>query len=323
MHRFIATIAFAAIASGAFAQDYPARPVTFVVPFAPGGGTDITARTVAAKLTQIWAKSGGQAIVVENRGGAGGVIGVNVVASAKPDGYTLLIANVGTQSINPALYAKLPYDADNAFAPIALICELPFVLMASPKFAPNSVTELIAAAKAQPDKVTYASSGSGGSPHLTAELFQMLTGTKMTHIPYKGGGPAMIDLMAGHVDILFASVLEGSGHIKAGKLKGLAVTHARRNAALPDVPTISEAGVKGGESGSWIALLAPAGTPAAIIGKLNADVREVVADAGVREKLIGQGAVPQTGSPADLQKLIDADRVRYGKIIREKGLKAE
>jgi tripartite-type tricarboxylate transporter receptor subunit TctC len=318
--RLFAAAALLLMAGGALAQSYPSRAVTFIVPFAPGGGTDITARTVAARLTQLW---NSQPVVVENRGGAGGVIGADLVAKAKPDGHTLLIANVGTQSINPALYARLPYNPDTAFAPISLICELPFVLMASPKFAPNSVQELIALAKANSERVTYASSGSGGSPHLTAELFQLLTGTRMTHIPYKGGGPAAIDLMAGHVDILFASVLEGSGHIKAGKLKGLAVTHARRNPALPDVPTIAEAGVKGGESGSWIALLAPAGTPQSIILKLNSDVKDVVADPGVRDKLIGQGAVPQSGTPAELQKLIDADRERYGKIIRDKGLKAE
>jgi len=318
--RCFAAVAFLVLAAEALAQSYPSRAVTFIVPFAPGGGTDITARTVAAKLTQLWK---GASVVVENRGGAGGVIGADAVAKARPDGHTLLIANVGTQSINPALYARLPYNPDSAFAPISLICELPFVLMASPKFAPSSVQELIAYAKAHPDKVTYASSGSGGSPHLTAELFQLLTGTKMTHVPYKGGGPAAIDLMAGHVDILFASVLEGSGHIKAGKLKGLTVTHAKRNPALPDVPTISEAGVKGGESGSWIALLAPAGTPESIIRKLNSDVKAVVADPEVRDKLIGQGAVPQSTTPEALQKLIDADRERYGRIIREKNLKAE
>jgi tripartite-type tricarboxylate transporter receptor subunit TctC len=301
------------------AQAWPAKAVTFVVPFAPGGGTDITARTVATKLQQLW----GQPVVVENRGGAGGVIGTDVVAKARPDGYTLLIANVGITSINPALYPKLPYDADKAFAPISLICELPFVLMASPKLPANSVKELVAYAKANPEKVTYASSGQGGSPHLTAELFQLLTGTKMTHIPYKGGGPAMIDLMAGHVDILFASVLEGSGNIKSGKLKGLAVTHAKRNVALPDVPTISEAGVKGGESGSWIALLAPAGTPAAVISKAGADVKAAVADPAVAEKLIAQGAVPQASTPKELQALIDKDLARYGKIIRDKGLRAE
>jgi tripartite-type tricarboxylate transporter receptor subunit TctC len=322
MKRILAVVLLC-ISGAAFAQAYPSRPVTFVVPFAPGGGTDITARTVAAKLNQNWAAKGGGQVVVDNRGGAGGILGADLVAKAKPDGYTLLIANVGTQSINPSLYAKLPYDADKAFAPIGLICELPFVLMASPKLAANSVKELIAQAKADPNKVTYASSGNGGSPHLTAELFKGLTGTQMTHVPYKGGGPAMVDLMAGHVDILFASVLEGSGHIKSGRLKGLAVTHAKRNPALPDVPTIAEAGVPGGESGSWIALLAPAGTPAEIIARLNADIREVVAAADVREKLIGQGAVPQSGSPAELQALIDADAKRYGRIIREQKLKVE
>src|SRR6185436_12049095 len=188
----------------ALAQTWPARSVTFVVPFAPGGGTDISARTVGVKLGEKWKQS----VLVENRGGAGGVIGTDVVAKAKPDGYTLLIANVGITSINPALYAKLPYDPDKAFTTISLICELPFVLMASPKLQASSVKELVTYAKANPEKVTYASSGQGGSPHLTAELFQLLTGTKMTHVPYKGGGPAMIDLMAGHVDILFASVLE-------------------------------------------------------------------------------------------------------------------
>jgi tripartite-type tricarboxylate transporter receptor subunit TctC len=318
MKRLLTFAALALIAGHALAQ-YPNKAVHVIVSFTPGSSTDIVGRIVMAKVSEYW----GQPVVVENRGGAGGVIGADVVAKAKPDGYTLLIANVGTQSINPSLYPKLPYNPDTAFAPISLICELPFVLMASPKFAPNSVKELIAYAKANPDKVTYASSGNGGSPHLTAELFQLLTGTKMTHVPYKGGGPAMIDLMAGHVDLLFASVLEGSGHIKAGKLKGLAVTHAKRNPALPDVPTISEAGVKGGESGSWIALLAPAGTPDSIIRKLNSDVQQVVADAEVRDKLIGQGAVPQSTTPGELQKLIDADLARYGKIIREKGLKAE
>ncbi len=316
---FLLAIAALAVSGSASAQAYPAKPVSLIVPFSPGGGTDITARTVAAKLAAKWGKS----VIVDNRAGAGGILGADAVAKAKPDGYTLLIANVGTQSINPSLYPRLPYNPDTAFAPVSLICELPFVLMASPKFAPNSVKELVALAGAKPDTVTYASSGLGGSPHLTAELFQILTGTKLTHVPYKGGGPAMIDLMAGHVDLLFASVLEGSGHIKAGKLKGLAVTHAKRNAALPDVPTIAEAGVKGGESGSWIALLAPAGTSSEIIEKVSKDIKDTVSAADVREKLIAQGAVPQASTPAELQKLIDADRARYGRIIREKGLKAE
>jgi len=316
--RFIPLVLLLA-ATNLCAQAWPSRPVTFVVPFAPGGGTDITARTIAAKLGTKW----GQSVLVENRGGAGGLIGADVVAKAKPDGYTLLIANVGITSINPALYSKMPYNAETAFVPVSLICELPFVLMTSPSFAPNSVKELVAYAKAKPGEVTFASSGPGGSPHLTAEIFQAATGTKMTHVPYKGGGPAMVDLMAGHVNLLFASVLESSGHIKAGKLKGLAISHAKRNPALPDVPTLAEAGVPNAESGSWIALLAPAGTPAAIVEKMNLDVREVVAAPDVAEKLVAQGAVPRAGTPKELQALIDADLKRYSRIIREQGLKAD
>jgi tripartite-type tricarboxylate transporter receptor subunit TctC len=306
-------------AAVSMAQTYPAKAVTWIVPFPPGGGTDISARTVATKLTDKWKQS----VVIENRSGAAGILGADAVAKARPDGYTLLIVNVGITSINPALYAKLPYNPDTAFTPVSLICELPFVLMASPSFPPNSVKELVAYAKANPEKVTFASSGQGGSPHLTAEIFQLATGTKMTHVPYKGGGQAMPDLMAGHVNLLFASVLESSGHIKSGKLKGLAVTHAKRSPALPDVPTLAEAGVKDAESGSWIALLAPAGTPAAIVARVGADLKEAVEAPEVKEKLIAQGAVPQASTPAELQALINADLARYGRIIRAKGLKAE
>jgi tripartite-type tricarboxylate transporter receptor subunit TctC len=313
-------LAAALLPSAAFAQSgYPNKPVTFVVPFPAGGGTDIAARLVATKLTAKW----GQSVVVENKAGAAGIVGADAVAKARPDGYTLLIGNVGTQSINPSLYAKLPYNPDTAFAPISLICELPFVLMATPSFAAKSPKELVAMAKADPDKVTFASSGSGGSPHLTAEIFQQATGTRMTHIPYKGGGPAMTDLMAGHVNLLFASILEGSGHIKAGKLKALAVSSASRSPALPDVPTLAEVGVTGAESGSWVALLAPAGTPQALVDKIAADVKEVIANPEVRAQLVQQGGTPQATTPAQLQALIDADKARYGKVIREKGVKVE
>ena len=207
--------------------------------------------------------------------------------------------------------------------PVSLICELPFVMMASPKLPANTVQELVAYAKANPGKVTMASSGPGGSPHLTGEIFQLATGTKFIHVPYKGGAPAATDLMAGHVDLLFASVLEGSGNIKAGKIKGLAVTHAKRNPAIPNVPTLAEAGVRNAESGSWIGLLAPAGVPQDIVDKVAKDIREAVASPDVAEKLVAQGAVPQASTPEELQKLIAADLARYGKIIREQGLKAE
>jgi tripartite-type tricarboxylate transporter receptor subunit TctC len=316
---FAVLLAAALVPAAAMAQSYPAKPVTFVVPFPAGGGTDIAARVVATRLTAKW----GQSVVVENKAGAAGIVGTDVVAKAKPDGYTLLIANVGIPSINPVLYAKLPYNPDTAFAPITEICELPFVLMATPSFPANTPRELVALAKAQPDKVTFASSGSGGSPHLTAEIFQQATGTRMMHIPYKGGGPAMTDLMAGHVNLLFASILEGSGHIKAGKLKALAVTSPKRSPALPDVPTLAEAGISGAESGSWVALMAPAGTPQAIIDKIAADVKEVVADAQVKAQLVSQGATPQSSTPAQLQALIEADKARYGKVIRDKGVKVE
>ena len=313
-------LAAALLPAAAFAQaGYPNKPVTFVVPFPAGGGTDIAARLVATRLTAKW----GQSVVVENKAGAAGIVGADAVAKARPDGYTLLIGNVGTQSINPSLYAKLPYNPDTAFAPVSLICELPFVLMATPSFAAKSPKELVAMAKADPDKVTFASSGSGGSPHLTAEIFQQATGTRMMHIPYKGGGPAMTDLMAGHVNLLFASILEGSGHIKAGKLKALAVSSASRSPALPDVPTLAEAGITGAESGSWVALLAPAGTPQALVDKIAADVKEVVANPEVRAQLVQQGGTPQATTPAQLQALIDADKARYGKVIREKGVKVE
>jgi tripartite-type tricarboxylate transporter receptor subunit TctC len=313
-------LAAALLPAAAFAQaGYPNKPVTFVVPFPAGGGTDIAARLVATKLTAKW----GQSVVVENKAGAAGIVGADAVAKARPDGYTLLIGNVGTQSINPSLYAKLPYNPDTAFAPISLICELPFVLMATPSFAAKSPKDLVSMAKADPDKVTFASSGSGGSPHLTAEIFQQATGTKMMHIPYKGGGPAMTDLMAGHVNLLFASILEGSGHIKAGKLKALAVSSASRSPALPDVPTLAESGITGAESGSWVALLAPAGTPQALVDKIAADVKEVVANPEVRAQLVQQGGTPQATTPAQLQALIDADKARYGKVIREKGVKVE
>lgn len=301
------------------AQPYPSKPVTIVVPFSPGGGTDIGARLIAQKLTVKW----GQTVIVDNRAGAGGLVGADLVAKAKPDGYTLLVGNVGTQAINQSLYAKMPYNADTAFAPISMIADLPFVMLASPAVPAKTPREFIALAKADPGKRTYASSGQGGSPHLTAEIFQTAAGVKLTHVPYKGGGPAMTDLMAGHVDILFASILEGSGHVKAGKLKALAISSATRSPALPDVPTLAEAGVPNSESGSWIAMFAPSGTPQAIIDKIAADIKEAVALPESRQILISQGATPHSTTPAELKAIIDRDHARYGKVIQERAIKVE
>lgn len=315
----VAALALAPVLAQAQAPaPYPQRPVAFIVPFSAGGGTDIAARLLATRLAQKL----GQSVVVDNRGGAGGLVGAEAVAKARPDGYTLLIANVGTQSINPWLY-KMPYDADKAFAPISLFAELPFALVVNPSVAAKTPQELVALAKADPGKLTYASSGSGGSPHLTAEIFQQATGTKFTHVPYKGGGPAMADLMAGHVNMLFASILETSGYVKSGKLRALAVTSAQRSPAMPDVPTLAEQGIAGAESGSWVALLAPAGTPQAIVDKLSADVKEVVSSADMRQALLAQGATARGTTPAELQQVIDADRARYGRAIKAGNVRVE
>jgi tripartite-type tricarboxylate transporter receptor subunit TctC len=318
----IGAIAAAAMSAGftAHAQSkWPERPVTIVVPFAPGGGTDIGTRIVAQKLSTIW----GQSVVIDNRGGAGGNVGLELVSRAKPDGYTLMTGNVGTQSINPTLYKKLNYNPDTSFVPVGLFAELPFVLAATNSLPANSVRELVAYAKANPERVSYASSGNGGSPHLSAETFKIATGTKILHVPYKGGGAAMTDLIAGNVQLLFASVLELSGHIKAGKLKALAITSKKRVSALPDVPTLEEAGVTGAESGSWLGLLAPAGTPAAIVEKINKDMQTVLAMPDVQQQLLGQGAVAAGGSQADFIKLIADDRRKYARIITENNLTAD
>jgi tripartite-type tricarboxylate transporter receptor subunit TctC len=298
---------------------YPERIVTIVVPFAPGGGTDIAARILAAKLGEKLK----QTFVVDNRAGAGGIVGAEAVAKARPDGYTLLVGNVGTQAINQSLYPRMPYDADKAFAPISLFADLPFALVVNPKVPARTPKELVALAKADPDKYTFASSGSGGSPHLTAEIFQQATGAKLTHVPYKGGGPAMSDLMAGHVDMLFASILETSSYVKTGKLRALAVTSPTRSPGMPEVPTLAEQGIANAESGSWVALLAPAGTPRPIIDKLSAAVKEVVSLPDVRDKLIAQGATPRGTTPAELQATIDADKDRYARVIKARNVHVE
>lgn len=311
-------IVLGASSVGAQAQTpaWPTKPVTIIVPFAAGGGTDIGTRIVAQRLSQIW----GQSVVVDNRGGAGGNVGLELAARAKPDGYTLLTGNVGTQSINPTLYKKLNYNPDTAFTPIGLFAELPFVLAVTNGLPAKNVKELVALAKVRPGQLTYASSGNGGSPHLSAETFKIATGTHILHIPYRGGGPAMIDLISGNVDMIFVSVLETSAHIKAGKLRALAISSKSRVPALPDVPTLEEAGVKGAESGSWIGLLAPADTPKDIVEKISKDLQQVLALPDVQQQLIAQGALAKGGTPAEFAQLIANDRKRYAKIILDNKL---
>ncbi len=301
------------------AAPYPSRPVTVVVPFPPGGGTDVGARLVAQKLSLKW----GQPVIIENRGGAAGRVGAELVAKAKPDGYTLLVGNVGTQSVNPALYKKMPYDPDKAFAPIGMIAELPLVMLVTPSLPWRNIKDVVEAAKKEPGKITFASSGAGGAPHLAGEIFQQASGTKMLHVAYKGGGPAALDLMAGHVNIYFGTVLESVGHVKSGKLKGLGVTSASRSPALQELPTIAESGYAGFDTGSWIGMLAPAGTPTSIINKISADLREVLALPDTQKTLITQGATPWPMTPEQFAARIKSDQARYGRIIKENNLSAE
>jgi len=304
----------------AFAQSYPARTVTIVVPFPPGGGTDTGTRIIATKLSQRW----GHPVIVENKAGAAGILGADYVSKAKPDGYTLMMGNIGTQSINPTLYGKkLTYNPDGAFAPVTLVAELPSVMLAGPAVTVKSAGEAIALAKSKPGKLTYSSSGPGGSMHLAGALFEKASGTDLLHVPYKGGGPAIADLIAGHVDLSFATILESSGHIKSGRLRALAVTSDKRYPTLPDVPTLAESGLAGFNTGSWIGLVAPAGTPKDIIEKVARDVREIVTSAEVRDQLVAQGATPVGGTPSEFAALIDNDRKRYAQIIKERNITAE
>ena len=315
--KILATAAALLLAwTGVLAQPstWPARPVTMVVPFPPGGGTDTGARLIAQKLSAKW----GQQVVVENKGGAAGQIGVDLVAKAKPDGYTILMGNIGTQAINPSLYPRLPYDPDKAFAPISLVAELPLAMMVNPGVPAKTAPEFVALARSQPGRLSYSSSGAGGAPHLAAEMFKLATGTFIVHVPYRGGGPAVSDLLAGHVQLSFMTVLEASGHIKAGKLRALAVTSQQRVSALPDVPTLAEGAVPGFNSISWIGLLAPAATPRDIVEKISADVRELVASDEVKNRLVELGGVPRANTPAQFAQMIEADRKRYAQIIRER-----
>ncbi|WP_447920303.1 Bug family tripartite tricarboxylate transporter substrate binding protein [Achromobacter aegrifaciens] len=311
----LALTATAALPWSAGAAGYPDRPISLIVPFSPGGGTDISARLLAVALGEKFSSS----VVVDNRPGAGGQIAADLVARSPADGYTLLFANSGMLAINPWIY-KLHSDPATAFAPVSLFSDLPFVLVVPTSLPAKNVTELVALARSQPGKHTYASSGTGGAPHLSAEIFQQATGADLMHVPYKGGGPAMTDLMAGRVDMLFASVLETMPYVNGGKLRALAVTGATRSPAMPDVPTIDEAGVKNAQSGSWTAVLAPAGTPPAVIDKLSQAIREIAADPAMKTKLESQGALAHGSTPQQLQELAASERARYGHIIKSRNI---
>jgi tripartite-type tricarboxylate transporter receptor subunit TctC len=306
------------LATTANAQ-FPNKPIKIVVPFTAGGTTDILARAVGAELQ----KTLGQPVVIENRAGAGGNIGADVVAKSSPDGHTLLMGTVGTHGINVTLYPKMPYDAVKDFAPVSLVAGVPNVLVAAPSFAPNSVKELIDAAKKEPNKLTFASSGSGTSIHLSAELFKLLANVQMTHIPYKGSAAALPDVMSGQVNVMFDNAPSVIQHIRGGKLKALAVTSATRSPALPGVPTIAEAGLPGYEASSWFGVLAPAGTPKDIIDKLSETIAKALQTPEMKERLSAQGAEAVGSNPDQFTTHIKAEIDKWSKVVKASGAKVD
>jgi len=317
--RFSVWAVLALAATVASAQSYPTRPVKLVIPYAPGGTPDFVGRTIAGKLSEYL----GQPIVIENRPGAGEIIGTEAVAKAAPDGYTLLLITPSFTS-NPALYPKLPYDSIKDFAPVAQVLSYPHVLVASGGLPASSVQDVIALAKANPGRITYGSGGSGSSNHLAAEMFKSLTSVQLTHIPYKGNGPAIADLLADRVQLLFTSMAPVEAQVKAGKLKALAVTGPKRLASAPDVPTMLEAGVPDYDLVSWYGVLVPWGTPKSVIERLNADLRKTMQNPEVRDKMIASlGAETTVSSPDAFGALLRKEFVTWGKLVREMNIKAE
>jgi tripartite-type tricarboxylate transporter receptor subunit TctC len=315
--------ASASLASGAaLAQPaaYPTRPVRLIVPFTPGGTTDIFARLVGEKLSQ----SLGQQFVIDNRGGAGGNIGTDAVAKAEPDGYTLVMGTVGTHAINPSLYAKMPYDALTDFAPVAYVAGVPNLMVVSPKkVKATTVQEFIAEAKATPGKFTMASSGNGTSIHLSGELFKQMTGIEMPHVPYRGSGPAVNDLIGGQVDVMFDNLPSSIEHVRGGNLRALAVTSSKRSPAIPDKPTLAEAGLPDFEATSWFALFAPKGTPPEITNKLNQEVRKALETPELQKRFADLGGEIQPMSPDDLMTYVRSEHAKWAKVVKASGAKVD
>jgi tripartite-type tricarboxylate transporter receptor subunit TctC len=316
-----ALFAAAALAAApAVAQTYPARAVRVMVGFAPGGPNDIIARAYGARL----AEALGQPFVVENRAGAGGNLAAEAVARAAPDGYTLMLGSTGTNAVNPSLYANLPFDPVRDLAPVGVVATSPSALAVHPRVAAQNVRELIALARSQPGKLTYASAGSGSSQHLSAELFKQAGGVDIVHVPYKGAAPGITDLLAGQVDMSFAPLANVVAYAKTGKLRLLAVTGAARSSFAPDTPTIAESGVPGFDVTTWYAMFAPAGTPADTVNRLDAELKKIARIPQLREQLANLGIdAAASASPAEARAYRDAEVEKWGKLVRALGLKAE
>lgn len=306
-------------AQGPATDGFPTKPLRLIVPYPPGGGNDALARMVGQRMSEVV----GQQVVVDNRAGAGGLIGATLAISAAPDGYTLFLGSIGNLAHNPALKADLSYSPPRDFAPISLLATSSFMLAVHPAVAAKSVRELIALAKASPGKLTFASAGTGSSLHMTGELFKYATGTNMLHVPYKGTGPAIADLIGGRVNVIFSTMPPVLPHVKSGKLRALGVTSAKRAAAAPDVPTVAESGVAGFDVSNWQGLLVPVKTPGVIVGRLNRDVHAALRLPGMTEALGAQGLESAGGTPGQFGALIKSEIIKYTKLVKAAGIKVD
>ena len=322
MHvRFAALIVLVAafFPFGAWSQAYPVKPIRFIVPFPAGGGADIFARLIGRKLGE----NMGQQLVVDNRAGASGIIGCEVVARSAPDGYTLLMGTTGTHTTNPAVFSKLPYDPLKDFAPISLVAESPFVLLVHPSLPVASLKELIAFARARPGQLTYASSGTGSSSHLGFELFNLMADIKSVHVPYKGLPPATLDTISGYVTMTWNSITASMPYLKNKQLKAIGIGSARRSTLLPDVPTISESGLPGFELGSWYGIFAPAGTSSDIVRRLRNEVVKAVNDPGMKDQFAALSAEPVGSTPEEFTAVLKQDLAKWAKVARQANVKAD
>jgi len=318
LRAVLLALAGSAVALGASAQTYPSRPVRFIVPFPPGGGNDIVGRIVALRLSEAL----GQPVVVDNRGGAGGTIGTDIVAKSPPDGHTLLINNISL-AVNATLFEKLPYDTLRELAPVTLVGRQPNLLVVNPSVPAQSVRELLALAKAKPGQINYGSGGVGTASHLATELMKLTAQIELVHVPYKGLGPALTDLIGGQVQLIISTMASASPQVKAGKLRALAVTTARRSSFFPEVPTMDEAGVRGYEFDTWYGLLVPAGTPRPIVQRLNQETARVLNSAAVKEQFTPQGLEAAPGSPEQFGAYLKAEVDKWRKVVKASGAKPE
>jgi tripartite-type tricarboxylate transporter receptor subunit TctC len=322
MSRKLLLIAVAALElgfnAGAYSQAYPSKPIRIIVPASPGGAADILSRTVAQKLSDAW----GQQVLVDNRTGAAGIIGAEAAAKAPNDGYTIMMGFAGVIAVNPSLYKTLPYDSVKDFAPVTLVALSPLMLVVHPAVPAHSVNELIALAKAKPGQLNFASTGSGSTQHLSAELFKSMAGISMTHIPYKGSSLAYPDLLAGNVSLMFENMLSMLPNAKSGKVRALAVTGTKRSAAMPEVPTVAES-LPGFSAVGWYGVLAPAGTDAAIVNKLSAEINRILKLPEVSERLSSLGAEPAGSTPEEFAAHIRTEIAKWGKVVRDSGARIE